>query len=45
VAWAYLRRDGRTLGGRHVRVGLRRLAAAHGVADRYHETATPSVDT
>jgi hypothetical protein len=40
VAWAYLRRDGRPDGGRRVRVALRRLAAARGAADRYHETVT-----
>jgi hypothetical protein len=40
LAWLYLRRDGRELGGARIRAGLRRFAMAHGVPHLYHETLT-----
>lgn len=40
AAWAYGRRDDRTVGGRHVRAGLRRLTATRGAPARYHEMVT-----
>jgi hypothetical protein len=40
MAWLYLRRDGATLGAARVHAGLRRFAAARGVAHAYHETLT-----
>ena len=40
LAWLRLRRDGAEAGSDAVRAGIRRYAAAHGAADRYHETLT-----
>ena len=40
LAWLYLRRDGPEVGGRAVVDGIRHFAAAHGAADRFHETLT-----
>jgi hypothetical protein len=40
LAWLYVRRDGREMGGARVRAGLRRFATVHGVPHLYHETLT-----
>jgi hypothetical protein len=40
LAWLYLRRDGYDVGSREVIDGIRAFAAAHGAADRFHETLT-----
>jgi len=40
LAWLVIRADGPDAGGDHVARMLRRLADAHGEADRYHETLT-----
>jgi len=40
LAWLYLRRDGPEPGSRAVLEGIRHFAAAHGAADRFHETLT-----
>jgi hypothetical protein len=40
LAWLYLRRDGPEVGSREVLDGIRHFAAAHGAADRFHETLT-----
>src|SRR5258707_9904156 len=40
LAWLYLRRDGPELGTARVIDGIRQFAAAHGSADRFHETLT-----
>jgi hypothetical protein len=40
LAWLYVRRDGREMGGARVRAGLRRFATIHGVPHLYHETLT-----
>jgi hypothetical protein len=40
VAWLLLSRHGPAAGSDAFVAGLRRFAAAHGVADRYHETLT-----
>jgi len=40
LAWLYLRRDGPETGAREVVDGIRQFAAAHGAADRFHETLT-----
>ena len=40
LTWLYLRRDGPELGAAHVSDGIRRFAAAHGAADRFHVTLT-----
>jgi hypothetical protein len=40
LAWLYLRRDGPELGAARVVDGIRQFAAAHGAADRFHETLT-----
>jgi hypothetical protein len=40
MAWLYVRRDGPEIGTTRICEGLRRFAAAHGVAHAYHETLT-----
>ena len=40
LAWLMVRRYGLEEGGDRVVAGIKRFAAAHGVADRYHETIT-----
>ena len=40
LTWLYLRRDGTELGSQRVVDGIRHFAAAHGAANRYHETLT-----
>lgn len=40
LAWLMIRRFGLEEGGDRVAAGIKRFAAAHGVADRYHETIT-----
>ena len=40
LAWLYLRRDGPETGAVRVIESIRQFAAAHGAADRFHETLT-----
>ena len=40
LAWLVVRRDGAEAGEQAVADGIRRFAAAHGHAERYHETLT-----
>ncbi len=40
LAWLYLRRDGPDVGAQEVLDGIGRFAAAHGAAERFHETLT-----